>query len=59
MYWRERLAASISMDRQKQPQTLGYNHDRSDSYDYRPTDRGDRDSSWPLLTYNGSVPDAQ
>lgn len=30
LHWRERLAASISMDRQKRPQTLGYNGDRSD-----------------------------
>jgi hypothetical protein len=56
-YWRERLATSISMDRQKQPQTMGLNLDRSDRQDFRYGDRRDSMTNWPLLTYNGSVPD--
>lgn len=57
MYWRERLAASISMDRQKQPQTMGYNGDRSDFRDLTAGSRLGRDGSWPLVQYNGAVPD--
>lgn len=50
-YFLERLAASISMDRQKRPQTHGYNGDNSDRFD---APRTPRDwSSWPTLTYNG------
>lgn len=49
-YFMERLATSISMDRQKRPQTMGYNSDNSDRFDQR---RNKRDwSNWPTLTYN-------
>ena len=33
--YKERLAASISMDRRSKPQNLGYNGDRSDATDWR------------------------
>jgi hypothetical protein len=54
-FWRERLAASISMDRQKQPKTLGYNSDRSDARDARWGDRRDRWTQWPRIEYQGQV----
>lgn len=52
-FWRERLAASVSMDRQKRPQSLGYNGDRSDQLELRAGRR-----SWggyPQIEYNGIV----
>lgn len=50
-FFMERLAASISIDRHKKAQTVGYNGDCSDRFEER---RGPRDySSWPTLTYNG------
>lgn len=45
--FRERLAASISLDRRNKPQYLGYNADRSDAKHYRPRQRE------ATVTYNG------
>lgn len=47
--FRERLAASISLDRRSKPQNLGYNADRSDGY-YARHDR----HYLGRVTYNGS-----
>lgn len=57
LHWRERLAASISMDRQKRPQTLGYNGDRSDELEagYGAGQRR-RNFGTVILQVNGSDP---
>lgn len=54
-YWRERLATSISMDRQKRPQTLGYNADYSDQLN-RGLHRNPREftTTFAPITYNGA-----
>ncbi len=49
--FKERLAASISMDRRLKPQSLGYNSDRSDR---RGWTRQDVHFWQPAATYNGS-----
>lgn len=57
-HWMERLATSISMDRQKQPTTLGYVGDRSDDYEvgYGSGSRV-RYSDWPIISSNGLTPE--
>jgi hypothetical protein len=58
-YWKERLATSISIDRGKLPQVLGYNADRSDKLEAGYGRGRDRrmQGNWPAITYNGAVPD--
>lgn len=52
MKFKERLAASISMDRRNKPQKLGRNIDRSDNVGWSRTDV----HSWaPAATYNGGT----
>lgn len=55
-YWRERLAASISMDRQKQPHSLGYNADRSDRREVQRTSRWSHGWGFVPITVNGEIP---
>lgn len=55
-HWLERLATSISIDRLKRSQNLGYNGDRSDRYERRSrTNRGG--TGYPPLRYNGVLYD--
>ena len=51
--FKERLIASINMDRKSKPQTLGYNGDRSDLRDRRWGPRYDRIWGQNLITGNG------
>lgn len=55
--WRERLAASISMDRQKRPLSLGYVGDASDLYESGYGSGGVRYSNWPIISSNGLTPE--
>lgn len=52
-HWRERLAASISIDRAKRPQTLGYNADNSDDRYERRSGRYSARYGYPRLRLNG------
>lgn len=54
-FWRERLAASISMDRQKLPQTLGLNLDRSDRQELGKTGRRHYPTGFSPISYAGVV----
>lgn len=58
-HWRERLATSISMDRGKQPLTLGHVGDRSDDYEagYGTGGKLHRISNWPIISSNGLTPE--
>lgn len=56
-FWMERLATSISMDRQKRAQNLGYNGDRSDSRYERRNNRNAHGTGYPALRYNGVLYD--
>ena len=50
--FKDRLAASINMDRKCKPQRLGPNVDRSDLMDRWPYNRPDQ-HGWSLAKYNG------
>lgn len=54
MYFFERLAAAIGMDRKSKPQELGYNGDQSD-WKHRETESWRPDQhGWSLVTYKGT-----
>jgi hypothetical protein len=55
MKFKERLLASINMDRKSKPQTLGYNGDRSDLRDRRWGPRSDRVWGQNLISVNGTI----
>lgn len=55
-HWKERLAASISMDRQKRPLSLGYVDDNSDAREAG-YGGGRRYSDWPIISSNGLTPE--
>jgi hypothetical protein len=51
--WKERLAASVSLDRRSKPMTFGYNRDNSDAMERR---YGPFWHGWSQIMVNGVVP---